>query len=93
MGVWAWLILLLAAAGVATAAQYVMFAKDRRPNDSDWIYIAGGALIGGFTGHAWYSDIGPTLDGLHILPALIGLTAGAVLVEVLYRAVLRPRQG
>jgi hypothetical protein len=92
MGIWAWATLLVASAALATAAQYTLFPKDRGPKDYDWVYIAGGALIGSFTGHVWYPDVGPALDGLYVVPALAGLVVGAVLVEVIYRRVLRPRQ-
>jgi cytochrome c biogenesis protein CcdA len=92
MGILGWVILLAAAAVVATVAQFLLFARDRRPTDYDWVYIAGGALIGGFTGHAWYPSVGPAVDGLAVLPALVGLFVGAVVVEAVYRLVLRPRQ-
>jgi len=29
---------------------------DRKPKDYDWVYIAGGALLGGFTAHVWTRD-------------------------------------
>ena len=92
MGLWAWLVLLGASAGLATVAQYVFFSKDRKPTDYDWVYLAGGALIGGFTGHAWYPGVGPAVDGLFVVPALAGFILGASLVESAYRMVLRPRQ-
>jgi len=91
MGIWAWLILLAASAALATAAQFLFFAKDRTPRGHDWIYIAGGALIGGFTGHAWYPG-GPLIDGLNVVPAAAGLIFGAFVVEYVYRMVLRPQQ-
>lgn len=92
MGIWGWVILVVASAALATAAQYLLFSKDRRPTDQDWVYAAGGAVIGGFTGHAWYGGVGPTVEGLSVLPALAGLVIGAVVVELIYRLVLRPRQ-
>lgn len=91
MGIWAWIVLLIAAAGVGTVVQFAFFRKDRGPTDYDWVYTAGGALVGGFTGHAWYS-VGPTFDGLNVLPAVAGLILGAAIVEGAYRLVLRPRQ-
>ncbi len=91
MGILAWLILLVVAAAVATVAQFLFFSRDRRPNDYDWVYLAAGALVGGFTGHAWYTA-GPTIDGLNVGPALIGLIVGALVVETVYRLVFRPRQ-
>lgn len=93
MGLWAWLVLLGASAALATVAQYVFFSNDREPTDYDWVYIAGGALIGGFTGQAWYPGFGgPTVDGLFVIPALAGLILGASLVESVYRVGVRPRQ-
>jgi cytochrome c biogenesis protein CcdA len=92
MGIWGWVVLLAISAAIATAGQFLFFSRDRRPNDYDWVYMAGGALIGGFTGHAWYPGIGPTFDGFNVVPALLGALVGAILVEIIYRLVLRPRQ-
>lgn len=92
MGIIAWGILLLVSAVLATAAQYTLFRDDRDPNDYDWVYIAGGALLGGFTAHVWYPGFGPVVDGLNLVPALLGSVAGAVVVELVYRLVLRPRK-
>ena len=91
MGIWAWIVLLVGAAAIATAAQFLFFAKDRGPTDYDWVYIAGGALLGGFTGHVWY-PVGPTFDGLYVLPAIAAAFVGAAVVEFIYRRILRPRQ-
>lgn len=92
MGIMAWIILLVLSAALATAAQYAFFSKDRKPTDLDWVYIASGALLGGFTGHVWYPGVGPMVDGLNVLPALPGAVIGGVLVELVYRRILRPRQ-
>jgi hypothetical protein len=51
---WSWVILLAVSAVLATAAQYLFFRHDRKKTDYDWVYIAGGALIGGFTATVWY---------------------------------------
>ena len=51
MGIWAWIILLLAAGGLATVVQFLFFSRGRRSTDYDWVYLAAGALIGGFVGH------------------------------------------
>ncbi len=56
-----------------------------------WVYIAGGALLGGFTATVWY-PIGPVVDGLHLLPALAGAVVLGAVVELIYRAFIRPRQ-
>jgi hypothetical protein len=52
---------------LATAGQYLFFPKARKKTDYDWVYIAGGALLGGFTATVWY-PIGPHVAGLYILP-------------------------
>ena len=92
MGIWAWILLLAMAAGLATVAQFLLFRRQRGADDFDWVYIAGGGVLGGFTGHVWYPGVGPTFDGFNLAPAVAGLAVGAVLVELLYRLVLRPRR-
>ena len=91
MGLWSWVILLVISAVLATAAQYLFFRHDRKATDYDWVYTAGGALLGGFTASVWYS-VGPVVDGLHILPALAGAVVLGTLVELVYRVFIRPRQ-
>ncbi|HEX2911580.1 MAG TPA: hypothetical protein VH186_12290 [Chloroflexia bacterium] len=90
MGLLAWIILLVVSAALATAAQYLFFRQDRKATDYDWVYIAGGALLGGFTAHVWY-PFGPVVDGLYLLPALAGAVVLASVVELIYRMFLRPR--
>ena len=92
MGVLAWAILLLWSAAIATAAQYAFFRRDRGSRDYDWVFIAGGAVIGGFTAHVWYPGFGPIADGLWVIQALSGGLAGALVVELIYRLFIRPRQ-
>jgi hypothetical protein len=92
MGIWAWIILLVWSAALATAAQYTLFRNDRRPNDYDWVFIAGGALLGGFTANVWYAGLGPVVDGLNLVQALVGAVAGGVIVELVYRFFIRRRQ-
>ena len=92
MGIMGWIILLALSAALATAAQLLFFSKDRKPTDFDWVWMASGALLGGFTGHVWYPGGGPVIDGLNVLPALPGAVIGAVLLELVYRRLLRPRQ-
>ena len=91
MGVWGWIVLLAVSAAFATVVQVLFLSKDRKPKDFDWVYLAAGGVIGGFTGHAWYTA-GPTFDGLNFLPMLVGVVVGAALLEVVYRMFLRPRQ-
>jgi hypothetical protein len=59
MGPWAWLVLLAWSAALATAANYMIFRTQHKPTDYDWTFIAGGALLGGFTAHVWYPGFGP----------------------------------
>ena len=92
MGVWAWIILLAWSAVLATAGQYLFFRQDRGPKDFDWVYIAGGALIGGFTAHVWYPISGlPVIDGLNVVQAVAGGVVGGVVVEFVYRFWIRRR--
>ncbi len=92
MGIWAWLLLFVIAAGLATAAQYTFLRDNRSPGDSDWVFIAGGALLGGFTGSVWYAGFGPVIDGLSIVPALAGAIIVGAIAELVYRRFIRPRQ-
>jgi cytochrome c biogenesis protein CcdA len=92
MGVWAWMILFAWSAALATAAQYTLFRRDRKPTDHDWVFIASGALIGGFTAHVWYPGFGPVVDGLNLLQAVVGGVVGGIAVELVYRLFIRPRQ-
>ena len=92
MGIWAWVILLGWSAILATAAQYAFFRKDRKPTDYDWVYTAGGALLGAFTAHVWYPGFGPVVNGLNLVQALAGGVVGAAAVELVYRLYVRPHQ-
>ena len=95
MGIWGWLLLLLGAPALATVAQFTIFRKDLGPEYHDWIFIAVAALVGGFIGSVLYGsalDWGPVIDGLAIIPALIGAVTLSVIVEIVYRAFIYPRQ-
>ena len=92
MGVWAWLILLAISAALASAGQYAFFRNDRGPKDFDWVYMAGGSLLFGFTAHVWYPGFGLVLDGLNLVPAVLGSVIGAVVLEMFYRLVIRRRR-
>ena len=92
MGVWAWLILLAISAALASAGQYAFFRNDRGPKDFDWVYMAGGSLLFGFTAHVWYPGFGPVLDGLNLVPGVLGSVIGAVVLEMFYRLVIRRRR-
>lgn len=92
MGIWGWFILLAGAALLATLAQYTLLRQYRGAANYDWVVIAGGSLIGGFIASEVYAGFGPTVDGLHLLPALGGAVVLGVATELLYHTFLRPRQ-
>ncbi|HLJ32851.1 MAG TPA: hypothetical protein VKU38_04330 [Ktedonobacteraceae bacterium] len=85
-----WIILLAVAAVLASIAQYLFFRNARKKTDYDWVYIAGGALLGGFTATVWY-HVGPLVAGLYLLPALAGAVVLGVVAELVYRVFIRPR--
>ncbi len=91
MNLLSWVILLVVSAVLATAAQYLFFRHNRKANDYDWVYIAGGALLGGFTASLWY-PVGPLVVGLYLLPALAGAVVLGAVAELVYRTFIRPRQ-
>ena len=86
-----WIILLAMSAVLATAAQFLFFRNDRKKTDYDWVYTAGGALLGGFTASVWY-PVGPVVADLYILPTLAGAVVLGAVVEFIYRAFIRSRQ-
>jgi cytochrome c biogenesis protein CcdA len=85
-----WIILLARSAVIATAAQFLFFHYPKK-TDYDWVYTAGGALLGGFTATIWY-PVGPVVADLYILPALAGAVVLGAVVEFIYRVFIRPRQ-
>jgi cytochrome c biogenesis protein CcdA len=91
MNLFSWIILLAVSAVLATATQFLFFRHDRKKTDYDWVYTAGGALLGGFTASVWY-PVGPVVAGLYILPALAGAVVLGAVAEFIYRAFIRPRQ-
>ncbi|HZQ50173.1 MAG TPA: hypothetical protein VFB69_07690 [Candidatus Dormibacteraeota bacterium] len=92
MGIWAWIILFAWSAFLGTAGQFAFFRTDRGPSDYDWVYIAGGALLGGFTAQVWYPIAGfPVVDGLNLVQAAVGGLVGGAVIELVYRFLLRRR--
>ena len=93
MGIWAWLILMAVSGMLATAGQYLFF-RTIHPNatDYDWVFTAGGALLGGLMASVWYPGFGPVVDGLNLLPSLAGAVVLGAVVEVIYWGFIRPRQ-
>jgi membrane-associated HD superfamily phosphohydrolase len=92
MGIWAWLLLFTGAALLAVVAQVLLFHKQRGPVEYDWMFIAGGAVIGGLLANVLYVGIGPVVDGLHVVPTVMGAIAVGSIVNMLYRVFIRPRQ-
>ena len=90
MNLLSWIILLAVSAVLATATQFLFFRHPKK-TDYDWVYTAGGALLGGFTASVWY-PVGPVVAGLYILPALAGAVVLGAVAEFIYRAFIRPRQ-
>jgi cytochrome c biogenesis protein CcdA len=69
-----------------------LFRRDQKPTDYDWVCIAGGALLGGFTAHLWYPGFGPVVDGLNLVQALAGGVVGGLVMEIVYRFFMRRHQ-
>ncbi|HEV8191161.1 MAG TPA: hypothetical protein VGP82_06715 [Ktedonobacterales bacterium] len=95
MGIWAWILLLAISAALATLAQSSVLRGSRKSTDYDWVLIAGGAFLGGFTAHVWYGaawNMGSVVDGLYVIPALSGAVILGTVVEMIYRVFVRPRQ-
>jgi len=90
MNLLSWIILLAVSAMLATAVQF-LFVRHPKKTDYDWVYTAGGALLGGFTASLWY-PVGPVVAGLYLLPALAGAVVLGAVAEFIYRAFIRPRQ-
>jgi len=90
MNLLSWIILLAVSAVLATAVQF-LFVRHPKKTDYDWVYTAGGALLGGFTATVWY-PVGPVVAGLYIVPALAGAVVLGAVAEFIYRAFIRPRQ-
>jgi hypothetical protein len=95
MGIWAWMILLVFSATIATVAQYIVLRGSHTSTDCEWVLTAGGALLGGFTAQIWYGPtwtIGPVIDGLCVAPALLGAVVEGAVAELTYRTLVGPRQ-
>ena len=86
-----WVILLALSAVQATAAQYLFLRHERKTTDYDWVYIAGGALFGGFAATVWY-HVGPLVAGLYLLPVFAGAVVFGAGAEFIDRGFIRPRQ-
>jgi uncharacterized membrane protein YeaQ/YmgE (transglycosylase-associated protein family) len=94
MGLWGWFLLLAMSAVLATLAQYLFVRSNfrRRGIELDLIFSAVGALLGGYVAHTWWPGVGPSIDGLRVVPALLGALLVAAVVEAVYRLAVHPRQ-
>jgi|SRR5690348_2728059 len=84
MGIWAVLLLVAVAIVIGIAAQVISQAG----LELEWIVVAIGAGLGGFVASEWLgaaSTWGPEVDGLFILPALIGAIVVGVIVDLVFR--------
>lgn len=91
MGTWAWILLGSSAALLATGAKAVLHRFERQATTYGWASLASGAFLGGFAGSVGW-DGGPMVDGLALLPALVGEIVVGSLLEIVYRLFLQPRQ-
>ena len=94
MGLWGWFVLLAMSVALATLAQYLFVRSDhKRPKiDLDLAFSTVGALIGGWAAHTWFAGIGPSVDGLNVIPAFTGALLLGMLVEAAYRLYFYPNQ-
>jgi len=86
-----WVILLALSATLATAAQCLFLHHQRKTTNYDWVYIVGGALLGGFTATVWY-HVSPLVAGLYLLPVFAGAVVLGAGAGFIYRGFIRPRQ-
>lgn len=94
MGVWAVILLLAGAVVLGTLIQGLALAFGQRAIAYEWLMAAIGAAIGGFIASEWLgaaSTWGPAVDGMFVLPALMGAIILGAVVDVVFRAVV-PRQ-
>ena len=91
MGSTGFLLLVAGAVVLGTIAQYSGHAGSRW----DWLITAIAAAIGGYVASEWLGGVstwGPEMDGLFVLPALIGAVIVGGLVEYGVRRLLPGRR-
>ena len=77
-------LLVVGALVIGAIAQYI----GRVVFGYEWVFTALGALVGGWLGSEAFgtlSTFGPVLDGLYILPAIIGAVVVGAAVDVAVR--------
>lgn len=91
MGTGGFILLLAGALVIGIIVQFVGQAR----SGYDWLITAIAAAIGGFAASEWLagaSTWGPEVDGLFVLPALIGAVILGAVVEYAVRAFSPRRQ-
>ena len=91
MGTGGFILLIAGAVGLGLIAQFLGQAR----SSYEWLITAIGAAIGGFAASEWLggaSTWGPEVDGLFVVPALIGAVIVGAIVEYVVRTTSpRPR--
>jgi hypothetical protein len=78
------ILLVLGAVVIGVVAQYI----GRATIGYEWIFPAAGALVGGWLGSEAFGTVstwGPAIDGLYVVPALIGGIILGGVVDVVAR--------
>ncbi len=89
MGIWGFIVLLVGAAVLGFAAQ----AVGRARYTYEWVIAGLGAAVGAYVASEWLgvaSTWGPELDGLFVLPALIGAVILGGIVDLVTRFTGQP---
>lgn len=84
MSLFATFVLLVGGLAIGVIAQYI----GRTEIGYEWIFAALGAIVGGWLGSESFGSLstwGPALDGLYVLPALIGGVLLGGLVDMVTR--------
>lgn len=95
MGIWAVILLIAGAVVLGTLIQGLELAFGQPSVRYEWLMTAIAAGVGGFIASEWLgtaSTWGPEVDGMFVLPALIGGIVLGGLVSLVYRMVARPSQ-
>jgi uncharacterized membrane protein YeaQ/YmgE (transglycosylase-associated protein family) len=84
MGIMAMIVLAAAAIAIGVIIQFTGTPRFGR----EWLMTAVGAVVGGFVATSYLGTLGawgPTLDGMFVLPALIGAVVVAAIVAAIAR--------
>jgi hypothetical protein len=90
VGIWASIVVIVTALVVGSLAQFLVHSR----LGYEWIVIGIGAgiaaSVAGLAHLGGLSAWGPTVDDLHVLPALAGAVLVSALLEIALWAVVRP---